>query len=176
MDAEEYSKQASKFFNRKLAPIQVLTNASMGCAGEAGELVDHIKKVAFHGHDLDATHVVKELGDILWYINYAIYALNLLGHSVTLSQVMQINTDKLEARYPNGFSHEASRNRAAESLQAVTVLSQSSGAMLVSDPYATPEYRYTILRKPDNVVLGRWSVYGDAMTAWWLYHAEAPSR
>lgn len=117
MDAEEYSKQASKFFNRKLSPIDVLTNASMGCAGEAGEFVDHIKKVAFHGHDLDATHVVKELGDQLWYINYAVHALQLLGYDTTLSEVMQANINKLEARYPSGFSSEASRNRAAESLK-----------------------------------------------------------
>lgn len=111
MNVEVYTERASKFFNRDLDAKNVLVNAVMGCAGEAGELTDHVKKYMYHGHYLDVAHVVKELGDQLWYINYAVYALQLAGHDVTLSDVMQINIDKLEARYPMGFSPEASRNR-----------------------------------------------------------------
>lgn len=114
MDAEDYSKQAGKFFNNGLPPRDVLINASMGCAGEAGEFVDHVKKYVFHGHDLDIPKVIKELGDQLWYINYAVHALQLMGRDITLSSVMQENIDKLEARYPTGFSHEASKNRPDE--------------------------------------------------------------
>lgn len=83
-----------------------ILNPSLGLAGESGEFCDMVKKVMYHGHTMDKDKMVKELGDILWYISTASSALG-----VTLNEVAELNVKKLEKRYPEGFSHEASINR-----------------------------------------------------------------
>jgi NTP pyrophosphatase (non-canonical NTP hydrolase) len=47
-----------------------LTLGALGISGEAGEVTDYIKKVAFHGHELDKRKIALELGDVLWYLAY----------------------------------------------------------------------------------------------------------
>lgn len=79
---------------------------ALGVAGEAGEVADLVKKHIGHGHTLDREKVVKELGDVLWYI--AVLA-NQVG--ATLETVAQANIEKLAKRYPEGFSSERSINR-----------------------------------------------------------------
>lgn len=79
----------------------------LGVAGEAGEIADEVKKVAFHGKTLDRAKVVEEMGDALWYLARLAAKLG-----TTLSDVAQINAIKLAARYPNGYSDEASAARA----------------------------------------------------------------
>jgi len=81
----------------------------IGLAGEAGELLELVKKHIFHGHPLDPQKVLKELGDVEWYANLL---RDYFGF--TLEQVHEANIAKLAARYPNGFfSSERSQNRAA---------------------------------------------------------------
>lgn len=83
-----------------------LSNYGMGIAGEAGEVVDALKKVLHHGHDLEVDKVKKELGDCLHYIAGIATFLDL-----TLEEIAYENIEKLKKRYPSGFSEEASRNR-----------------------------------------------------------------
>ena len=83
-----------------------LAIAGLGLAGEAGEVVDYLKKVVGHGHKLDKDKLVKELGDVLWYVAEICSAIN-----ADMSDVAQQNMDKLKARYPDGFSSERSINR-----------------------------------------------------------------
>jgi NTP pyrophosphatase (non-canonical NTP hydrolase) len=71
---------------------------AVGLAGEAGEVADHIKKHVWHGKPLDVDHLVKECGDVFWYLDRL---LMLLG--VSLEECMQRNVDKLVERYPEGF-------------------------------------------------------------------------
>lgn len=89
---------------------------ALGLCGEAGEVAEMVKKHVFHGHPMDDGKVLlllKELGDILWYINYG--AVRCVG--VPIESVMQANIDKLAARYPEGFfSSERSMNRAEEDM------------------------------------------------------------
>jgi len=82
--------------------------ASLGLAGEAGEVADHVKKVMGHGHALDRDYVVEELGDLMWYVANLADLMN-----VSLSDVATRNIEKLKARYPDGFSAERSINRGA---------------------------------------------------------------
>jgi len=79
---------------------------SLALAGEVGELANRTKKVFLHGHPYDQEKVVEELGDILWYI--AVYSRDI---GVDLQEIAQKNITKLEKRYPDGFSSEASQNR-----------------------------------------------------------------
>jgi len=70
--------------------------AGMGLSGEAGEVCDHAKKVAFHGKDMDRDALIKELGDTLWY-----FALMLHTNEISLDEVMYTNAFKLCDRYPH---------------------------------------------------------------------------
>jgi len=83
-----------------------LLNGALGITGEAGEVADMIKKHVFHGHDLDTDALVKEIGDVCWYV-----ALLCTAIGVDLASVMEKNIKKLKTRYPEGFSEEASINR-----------------------------------------------------------------
>lgn len=89
-------------------PILRLLNGALGLAGESGEVADIIKKHIFHGHPLDETHIIKELGDICWYLAITAAALD-----YPLEEVMKVNVTKLEARYTDGFDRERSLYRSA---------------------------------------------------------------
>ena len=82
---------------------------ALGLTGEAGETADLIKKALFHGKRVDRIQIARELGDTLWY-------LAVLSHELgfTLSEVAQLNIDKLIARYPEGFTSQASEARIDE--------------------------------------------------------------
>ncbi len=79
---------------------------ALGRAGEAGEVVELVKKRLFHGHVLDRTKLTHELGDVLWYLGQLASAAG-----ITLDEVAKANLAKLAARYPEGFSAQASIER-----------------------------------------------------------------
>lgn len=87
---------------------QELAIRALGLAGESGEVVELIKKYLGHGHDFDREKLGKELGDVLWYVATLADACGL-----QLEDIAQKNIEKLKQRYPDGFSHDASRNRTA---------------------------------------------------------------
>jgi NTP pyrophosphatase (non-canonical NTP hydrolase) len=105
---------------------------ALGLAGEAGEVCDLLKKHWGHGHVLQYAKLRKELGDVLWYVT----ALG-LQFGLSLQEIAEANVAKLSARYPNGFSSEASIARADVSLDDCppTQRAVPSPAELV------PEYR-----------------------------------
>ncbi len=82
-------------------------NACLGLSGEVGEFNDMIKKWVFHEKDLDMEHAKKEAGDILWYV-----AMLCESFGWNMGEIMQMNVDKLIARYPDGFDVERANNRA----------------------------------------------------------------
>ena len=83
-----------------------LMNGLMGLNGEAGEAIDILKKYLFQGHEFDCEHLAKELGDVAWYLAISAAA---LGY--TLEEVLQMNVEKLRARYPDGFDEKRSIHR-----------------------------------------------------------------
>ena len=68
MSPNEYQKLAMKTLNPKLSKIDVLINGVMGLCGESGEAIDIVKKHLAQGHELDKEKLIKELGDIAWYL------------------------------------------------------------------------------------------------------------
>ena len=106
MTVNEYHKLAMTTLNNELDKKQILTNAVMGLCGESGEACDIVKKHLFHGHELDREALIKELGDVAWYLAEASEALD-----VSLDEVFERNIEKLKKRYPEGFSSERSINR-----------------------------------------------------------------
>lgn len=70
----------------------------LGLTGEAGEVADMLKKHLLHSVSFERAALVKELGDVLWYLT-AIAE----DHNITLDEVAETNVAKLRARYPDGF-------------------------------------------------------------------------
>jgi NTP pyrophosphatase (non-canonical NTP hydrolase) len=111
MNANDYQQLARRTmidapdFTISNKQVMIVWNA-LGLAGEAGEVADLVKKGIFHQHGLDLAKVEKELGDVLWYVAALCSTLGL-----NLGLVMQANIDKLQARYPEGYSPEASKQR-----------------------------------------------------------------
>ena len=104
----EYQKLALRTAQTdKLTARELLLNSALGLCGESGEVADLLKKYHFQGHNLDLDHVAKELGDIAWYLAVGAYA---IGYD--LETILQMNVDKLKARYPDGFSADRSLHRA----------------------------------------------------------------
>lgn len=105
----EYQHLAQRTANHVLNEKTRLAAAGLGVAGEAGEIADHIKKFIAHGHELDHEKVVKEIGDVLWYLAELATLLK-----IDLAAIATKNIEKLKKRYPEGFSEERSIHRNEE--------------------------------------------------------------
>ena len=105
MKINEYQKLAMRTA-KGLNSEDLILNGVLGLCGESGEVADLIKKWKFQGHELRKGELIKELGDICWYI-----AIAASGLGVDLEIIMQGNIDKLKERYPHGFDVERSRDR-----------------------------------------------------------------
>lgn len=106
MTINEYQQLALVTMNKENTGDRMLTNGVMGLCGEAGECVDMVKKYLFQGHSLDKEKLLKELGDVAWYLAVTAAALD-----TPLEDVLAANIEKLKKRYPDGFSAERSVNR-----------------------------------------------------------------
>jgi NTP pyrophosphatase (non-canonical NTP hydrolase) len=91
-------------------PTERLLTAAVGMSAEAGEFTEIIKKIIFQGKPVteeNLFHLKRELGDIMWYVSQAC-----IGLDISIEEVIQMNFEKLSARYPEGaFSIERSENR-----------------------------------------------------------------
>ena len=108
MTINEYQKLAMTTLNPELDKKDVLINGVMGLCGESGEVIDIVKKHLAQGHELDKEKIIKELGDVAWYMAEIATVLD-----VDLEDVLVQNIEKLKNRYPEGFSTEKSINREA---------------------------------------------------------------
>ena len=106
MTGHEYQRLAMTTLNPELSKKDALINGVMGLCGESGEAIDIVKKHLHQGHPLDKEKLVKELGDIAWYLAETAYALD-----TSLEEVLDQNIAKLRARYPEGFATERSVHR-----------------------------------------------------------------
>lgn len=105
MTLNEYQVAAQRTSNTK-NQAEKIDNALLGLSGEVGELCDAMKKHLFQGHQFDHNQMVREAGDVLWYI-----AELACGLGVTLDEIACCNIEKLRARYPDGFNREKSMHR-----------------------------------------------------------------
>ena len=106
MTVNEYQKLAMTTLNPALSKKDVLINGVMGLCGESGEAIDIVKKHLAQGHGLDREGLIKELGDIAWYLAETATALDL-----NLEDIFEANIEKLRKRYPEGFDSARSIHR-----------------------------------------------------------------
>lgn len=92
------------------ADVPRLLTAALGIGAEAGEFTEVVKKVFLQGKPYNQEtefHLKRELGDIFWYLAQACMALD-----TNFDEILQMNYDKLSARYPEGsFDVYRSENR-----------------------------------------------------------------
>ena len=90
--------------------IPPLITAAFGLTAEAGEFTEVVKKIILQGkpyNEENIFHMKRELGDICWYLAQACMALD-----TTFDEIIEMNVDKLKARYPGGeFDVHKSENR-----------------------------------------------------------------
>lgn len=85
-----------------------LIHMVMGVSGEAGELLDAIKKHVMYNKPLDLENVIEELGDLEFYIEGIRQTLG-----VSREDTLNANMQKLGKRYSSGsFSNQQAQNRA----------------------------------------------------------------
>ena len=93
------------------AEVPRLLTDALGLTAEAGEFTEVVKKIILQGkpyNEENVFHLKRELGDICWYLAQACMALD-----TTFDEVIEMNVDKLKARYPGGeFDVHHSENRA----------------------------------------------------------------
>lgn len=115
MEAQEYEYR--KFVHSKLKnPEEILEtqsevtmnliHAAMLISGEAGELLDAVKKHVIYDKPLDIPHVIEELGDLEFGMEFL---RQIVG--VSRQQVLEVNKKKLNERYKKGFTKEEAINR-----------------------------------------------------------------
>jgi NTP pyrophosphatase (non-canonical NTP hydrolase) len=92
------------------ANVPKLLTAAAGLCAESGEFTEVVKKITFQGkpyNEENIFHMKRELGDSLWYVAQACMALD-----TGFDELMEMNVDKLKARYPGGeFDVHYSENR-----------------------------------------------------------------
>ena len=92
-------------------PIHRLLTAALGMGAESGEFTEVVKKIVFQGKPVNEDnifHMKRELGDIMWYVAQACMSLD-----TTIDEIIEMNVEKLQARYPGGsFDVHHSENRA----------------------------------------------------------------
>ncbi len=92
------------------ADVPRLLTAALGMSAEAGEFTEVVKKIFLQGkpyNEENTFHLKRELGDICWYLAQACMALD-----TNFEEVLEMNYEKLSARYPEGaFDVYRSENR-----------------------------------------------------------------
>ena len=92
------------------ADVSRLMTAAFGMSAEAGEFTEVVKKIFLQGkpyNEDNVFHMKRELGDLCWYLAQACMALD-----ITFEEVLEMNYEKLSARYPAGsFDVYRSENR-----------------------------------------------------------------
>ena len=109
MTVNDYQQLAMRTINEDISKKDMLLNSLMGLCGESGEAIEILKKHLFHGKELDREHLIKELGDVAWYLAEAATALDM-----PLDDILERNIEKLRARYPDGVSRERAITRSED--------------------------------------------------------------
>ena len=108
----DYAVMAARLAELEVNDVNTtqLLTAALGLTAESGEFTEVVKKIVFQGKPYtedNVFHMKRELGDICWYLAQACMALE-----TTFDEVIEMNVEKLQARYPGGsFDVHNSENR-----------------------------------------------------------------
>ena len=93
----------------QMEPYQAyIWHMATGVSGEAGELLDAVKKHVVYQKPLDRVNIIEELGDLEFYMEGLRQQLG-----ISRKQTLEQNKRKLAVRYAGyEYSNEAAQNRA----------------------------------------------------------------
>lgn len=110
MKFDEYQSQAMRTSLNKNRDFSALMYRTLGLVGEAGEVAEKVKKILRDKDSKvsasDKQEIIKELGDVLWYIQALA---DYLG--VPLSQIAEVNLEKIHSRKKRGVTKGSGDNR-----------------------------------------------------------------
>jgi len=101
MGMNEYQRFSRRTVPPDMTDRDLLEMGVMGACGEAGEMIEVLKKHRFQEREFDRARLLNELGDLMWYIPRVCDALG-----VTMTEVARANLAKLAERYPDGWNAE----------------------------------------------------------------------
>lgn len=107
---QEWAKSTDVFKVTKNVTDSGYIAKILGLTGEAGEVADKFKKIVRDKKgkvsDIDKEEIIKELGDVLWYVaTIARYM------GVSFNEVAEKNIVKIEKRKANNRIHGSGDNR-----------------------------------------------------------------
>lgn len=103
----EFRQMVDRLFVKRRSDITGVLHGAVGLSGEAGEILDLVKKSWAYGKPIDCDKLIEEMGDALHYMTMLCIKLD-----VTFGDLMAANKRKLDKRYPNGYSDKAAIARA----------------------------------------------------------------
>lgn len=95
MEFNEYQSLANRTLHGN---EQVLTNCALGLASEAGQVLEVIRNYTFENHQMDQEELIKEMGDVLWYLSQIAEWAN-----IPFEEVAKQNIGMLQQRYPERY-------------------------------------------------------------------------
>lgn len=108
-DYQDWTDDVALYPEAGLGTVQSLAYVGLGL-GEAGEIQNQIKKVLRDDNSEVSTErrgkLIAELGDLMWYVARMATELN-----VSLSEVAQVNIEKLSDRQERGVIHGSGDKR-----------------------------------------------------------------
>jgi NTP pyrophosphatase (non-canonical NTP hydrolase) len=102
----EYARFVDRLFVNRSLGDEGLVHSAIGIAGEAGEILDAIKKIWVYNAAIDRENLIEELGDLEFYMQALRTRIG-----VSRTEVINANVSKLQRRYPKGYTDRAARER-----------------------------------------------------------------
>jgi len=104
MNFSEYQIEAMKTANPKNNQQDKVMYGILGLFGESGEVAEMLKKSLRDGIELNRENLVKELGDVLWYMAYICNTFD-----IDMQDAADGNIKKLRARHGEKYSGVGNR-------------------------------------------------------------------
>lgn len=99
IDEASYLAFVAEHYLNRAVGADGFMHAAIGIAGEAGEVLDAVKKMWVYNKPLDIENLIEELGDIEFYMQALRSLIN-----VSRPDVLRANISKLRKRYPTGYT------------------------------------------------------------------------
>ena len=100
------AKEGYVISNELTASDCQMWHAVTGISGEAGELLDAVKKVVIYRKNIDRENIIEELGDLEFYMEHLRHTLG-----ITRDETIEANIKKLTTRYPKTFTNQNAQER-----------------------------------------------------------------
>lgn len=107
MKFSDYQKRSYTALQEHESEKDRILNWTVGLAEEVGEILNLVKHQCWGGEDINKGELIKEIGDVLWYLSALASVFN-----IDLGEAALLNVKKLEKRFKTGnFSLEESKKR-----------------------------------------------------------------